>query len=74
MDDDYTAFGDLIPDGALPMYGFLIVAYMDPEDGVVYDDYRPIGEMTTRDAIGTLEATKFRIQCAQWSVVTEDDD
>jgi hypothetical protein len=72
MPDEMEAFSELLPDGAVPMYGFLIVAWLD-EDGTVYDEYRVIGEATTRDALGTLESTKFRISCQQWDVVTRED-
>lgn len=73
-EDDFTPFAELIPEGGIPMYGFLIVAYMDPEDGVVYDDWDRIGNVTLREALGTLESTKFRMAMQQFNVVRDEEN
>lgn len=72
--EDFSPFKDLVPEGSIPMYGFLIVAYMDPEDGVVYDDWQRVGNVTLREALGTLDSAKFRMAMQQFNVVREDDD
>jgi hypothetical protein len=62
---EYGAFADLLPDGAMPMFGFLIVSYM-AEDGAVMEEFTYVA--------WHAESVKFRMTADQYNVVREDEE
>jgi hypothetical protein len=73
--NDFSAFSEvgILPENSLPVFGILIVSYMDQEDELIYDEYFVVGKMTLRDLLGTLESVKFRISMQQFGVVRHED-
>jgi hypothetical protein len=69
---DFGPFERLVPPRATPMYGFLVVVYMDDHGGIC-DDYQVVGDATLRDSLGTLDSVKFRMACTQFGVVRDEE-
>lgn len=55
----YEALGAL-PEGVTPLFGIAIVSCLHP-DGSMSDELAVTGTVTARDAVGTIEAIKFRL-------------
>jgi hypothetical protein len=61
-------FGNLLPEGAIPLYGIVAVTLLD-KDGNRSFRHVPVGDSTNIDLMGLAEAVKLAI----WEDVTMVD-